>query len=92
MGFKVSVKVTPKASRGKIEFLEEENVLKIWTTAPPVEGKANEAVIKQIADFLGIPKSEVEIKVGNSGRQKIVEVKADLDKEALIKEPKLFKD
>ena len=46
--------------------------IKICITAPPVENKANGAVIHFFADLFGVPKSTVSIKSGRQGRNKKV--------------------
>jgi uncharacterized protein YggU (UPF0235/DUF167 family) len=47
---------------------------KLAVTAPPVEGRANEACIDLVAKRLGIPRSAVRIARGQSGRKKILEI------------------
>jgi len=46
--------------------------VKVCITAPPVENKANEAVIRFMADLFGVPKSKVSIKSGRQSRNKKV--------------------
>jgi uncharacterized protein (TIGR00251 family) len=48
--------------------------LKIRLAAPPVDGKANEALIKFVAETLKLPKSAVSLKSGQSSRSKVLEV------------------
>jgi uncharacterized protein (TIGR00251 family) len=48
------------------------SALKVCVTAPPVENKANDAVVHFIADLFGVPKSSVSIKSGRQGRNKKV--------------------
>ena len=67
----LTVYVQPRASRNRIAGMHG-NAIKICVTAPPVENKANEAVIKFVAGLLGIPKSTVSIKSGRQGRNKKV--------------------
>lgn len=50
------------------------DALKIRLAAPPVDGKANEALLRFIADTLGLPKSAVSLKSGQTSRQKVVEL------------------
>ncbi len=50
------------------------NALKIRLAAPPVDGKANEALVKFIAETLGIAKSAVTLKSGQTSRRKVVEI------------------
>lgn len=50
------------------------DALKIRLAAPPVDGKANEALLKFIAETLGLAKSAVNLKSGQTSRRKVVEV------------------
>lgn len=50
------------------------DALKIRLAAPPVDGKANEALIRFLADTLGIPRSDITLKSGHSARRKVIEV------------------
>ena len=65
------VYVQPRASRNRVAGMHG-SALKICVTAPPVENKANEAVIHFIADLFSVPKSAVSIKSGRQGRNKNV--------------------
>jgi uncharacterized protein (TIGR00251 family) len=66
-----SVYVQPRASRNRIAGMHG-NAIKISVTAPPVENKANGAVIHFFADLFSVPKSAVSIKSGRQGRNKKV--------------------
>jgi uncharacterized protein len=70
----LSVKIQPRASKNEI-ILTEGNGLKIRLTAPPVDGAANEALVKFLAGELGVAKSRVEIISGQTSREKIIRVK-----------------
>jgi len=50
------------------------DALKIRLAAPPVDGKANAALIEFVADRLGLPKSAVTLKSGQTSRRKVLEV------------------
>ena len=50
------------------------DALKIRLAAPPVDGKANEALVKFIAATLHLPKSSVMLKSGQTSRRKVLEV------------------
>lgn len=63
------VRVQPKASSDAFAELQEERI-KVRITAPPVDGKANEHLVKFIAKACGVAKSQVEIKSGETGRNK----------------------
>jgi len=69
IAFKVYVQ--PRASRTKIAGLHG-NAIKICITAPPVENKANTAVVHLFADLFKVSKSAVSIKSGMHGRNKTV--------------------
>ncbi len=70
----LTVRVSPRASRNGIAGYGE-GVLKVRLTAPPVEGRANEALAAFLAEAAGVPKRGVEIVAGASGRSKIVRVR-----------------
>jgi uncharacterized protein (TIGR00251 family) len=69
----IRVRVLPKSSRNQIVGYEE-NVLKVKLTSPPVEGKANKALIEYMATRLGIAKGRVEITSGSRSRLKTVRI------------------
>lgn len=48
--------------------------LAVWVAAPPVEGKANEAVLEGLAKYFRVPKSAIIIKSGLSGKRKLIEI------------------
>jgi uncharacterized protein YggU (UPF0235/DUF167 family) len=71
------IRVTPKAKSERIkkEFAADGSVLyKIYVTAAPEDGKANEAVIKLLAKALGISKSSLTITHGLTSRDKIIKI------------------
>jgi uncharacterized protein (TIGR00251 family) len=51
-----------------------EGVVRIRLTAPPVEGKANEALLKFLSKRLGIPKGGLELAMGDHGRNKLIRI------------------
>jgi uncharacterized protein len=61
--------VQPKSSRTRIAGLHGDAV-KLCVTAPPVEGRANTAIIRFLAKLLGIARSDVRIDSGESSRGK----------------------
>jgi uncharacterized protein (TIGR00251 family) len=67
----LTVYVQPRSSRTRVAGMHG-NAVKIYVTAPPVENKANGAVILFFADLFGVPKSAVSIKSGGHGRNKKV--------------------
>ncbi len=70
----ITVRVTTKARLTKLMALKD-GVFWVSIAAPPIEGRANEALIEFLSQCLEAPKSAVYIKRGESGRIKIIEVK-----------------
>ncbi|MGD9000237.1 MAG: DUF167 family protein [Granulosicoccaceae bacterium] len=65
----LKVRVQPKASRNELAGLHGD-ALKIRLTAPPVDGKANAALLKFLAKTFGVPQSSIIIETGQTGRNK----------------------
>ncbi|KAA3647266.1 MAG: DUF167 domain-containing protein [Chloroflexi bacterium] len=73
-GAALAIRVTPRARRNEVVEVLSDQTVKIRLTAPPVEGKANDALINYLSDILDIPKSKIEIVAGETGRDKLVSV------------------
>ena len=69
----IRVKVLPRSSRNEI-IAKQEDYYKVRLTAPPVEGKANKALLELLAKKLCIPKSKVEIISGKGSRLKSIRI------------------
>lgn len=72
-GVSFAVRVHPRAKRDRISGVLGD-ALKLEITAPPVEGRANDAVVAFFAEFLRVPRSSVTIAAGQSSRNKVVRV------------------
>jgi uncharacterized protein (TIGR00251 family) len=72
-GATFAVKVHPRAKKNAITG-EVGDALKVALTAPPVEGKANEACIEFFAKLLKVPRSSVTIAAGLGSRNKVIRV------------------
>ena len=77
-GSAIAVRVTPRARKDEIVELLNDGTIRIRLVAPPIEGKANDALTKFLAEVLGVPKSKIEIVAGFNGRDKLVSV-LDMD-------------
>jgi uncharacterized protein len=77
----IPVRVQPRGSRSEISGVVDGR-LRIKTTAPPTDGRANLAVIRQLAKAFGVPPSRVSLKYGASGRNKTF----------IIEQPEVFPD
>lgn len=73
VGVSFAVKVQPRAKKNAIVG-ELGDALKIALTAPPVEGRANEACIEFLANLLEVPRASVSIAAGETSRQKVIRV------------------
>ncbi len=72
-GLSFLVRVQPRASRNEIDG-EWQGALRIRLNVPPVEGRANEALRRFLADHLNVPLGAVKIASGQRSRVKRVEV------------------
>jgi uncharacterized protein (TIGR00251 family) len=70
---RITVRLTPRASREEIAG-ERDGALVVRVTAPPVDGAANEALVRLMAKTAGVPKGAVTIVSGTTSRTKVVEV------------------
>ena len=68
------VKVVPRASQNALVGWEGDAV-KIRLNAPPVEGKANDALVRFLAETLGVSRAQIEIVAGRASRRKVVRVR-----------------
>lgn len=72
-GASFTVKVQPRARKSAITG-EIGDALKLALTAPPVEGRANEACIEFFANLLKLPRSSISIASGQTSRRKVIRV------------------
>jgi len=70
-GSLILIKLVPSAKHDQIVGLHDDR-LKITLTAPPVDGKANKAIVEFLAKKLGISKSLLEITAGKTSRRKTI--------------------
>lgn len=68
----VPVRVLPRSSRNEVKL--EADSLRVSLTAPPVEGAANEALVALLAEKLRLPKRQVQVARGATGRQKLLSI------------------
>jgi uncharacterized protein (TIGR00251 family) len=70
----ISVRVTPRSRKDELLGWQE-GVLRVKLQAPPVEGRANEALCRYIASLLGIAASSVEVVSGATARSKRLRIR-----------------
>lgn len=74
-GVRLAVQISPNAKRSEVIGILED-VLKIRLQAQPIEGKANEALVRFIAESLAVPKTAVVITHGLTSKRKLLQVSA----------------
>lgn len=70
----LEVHVVPRASRSELRGWDAAGRLRVRLTAPPVDGKANRALLKFLAGKLGVPSGTLRVSRGESSRRKTVAV------------------
>ena len=73
-----TIRVTPRASANAVAG-ERDGVLLVRVTAPPVEGKANDAVVALLAKALGTPQGAVQVVRGATSRTKRISVPREVE-------------
>jgi len=73
---RIDVLVVPKAPRNKVVLLDDGS-LKVFVSAPAVNGRANEAAIKLVAKWAGVPPGAVSIVVGHRNRRKTLQISSE---------------
>ena len=76
-GCLLQVVVSPNARRTAADGLHD-GALRVRLAAPPIDGRANEALVAWLADELGVPKRAVQVSLGTSSRRKRVDVDVPL--------------
>ena len=68
-----NIRVIPRARVNSITA-DADGTLRVHTTTAPTDGKANDAVIRALADYWKIPRSQIKIVRGQTSHNKVVEV------------------
>lgn len=84
-GIVLNVLVRPNAAANKVEGLHD-GLLKLRINAQPVEGAANQAVIKLLSKSLGVPKTTIEIISGHTNKQKRLQLHLSVEKAKTVQE------
>lgn len=72
-GTRILLHVVPRASRTAIVG-EHDGRLKLAVAAPPVDGEANDTIVRFFAKQLGLPRDQVTLTAGQTGKKKTLEV------------------
>lgn len=70
---KIAVVVHPNAKNSRVEK-DVTEIIHVYVHAPPLEGKANQAVIESLATFLKIKKSKILLIRGEKSKNKVFEI------------------
>jgi uncharacterized protein len=81
-GVTISVRIQPRASKNGVSRMQDGS-LRIRLTAPPVDGAANEALVKFLSDTLSVSKSQVEILSGHTSREKRVKISGKSEEDVI---------
>jgi uncharacterized protein (TIGR00251 family) len=84
----LNVKLQPGAREDGIVGIMDDGVLKVRVKAKPVEGKANEGLIKLMAKEFAVPASKIDILSGAASKKKLIKIrgKSKEELEEIIKE------
>lgn len=74
-GVRLAVQISANAKKTEVIGVLDD-ALKLKLQAQPIEGKANEALIRYLADRLGVPKSAVTLTHGHTNKRKLLEIAA----------------
>lgn len=69
----LEIRVTPRSSRNKVEIGPDGNV-KVFVTAPPADGEANDAVLKVLAKALSVAPTSLSVIRGQKSREKVIDL------------------
>lgn len=87
---KITVQAKPKSKQAFVRQLDATHFI-VAVHDPPVDGKANRAIISALADYLRKPRSDIRITSGEISRTKIVDVPLSAKElENLVVQKKLF--
>ncbi len=70
---KINLRVIPRARQNKITT-DADGTIRVHITAAPVDGAANDAVVRTLAEYFHVPKSQIKIVRGETSRNKVVEL------------------
>lgn len=71
-GAAISVRVTTRSPRTELAGILEDGTIKIKLTSPPIDGKANEELVRFLAAIIQIPKTNIEIISGQTNKNKLI--------------------
>ena len=79
---RLALRVQPGARQNAVLAHMPGGVWKVAVAAPPLEGRANEAVVELVSDLLGVHRRQVTLVRGASSRSKVIEIEGLSEAEA----------
>ncbi len=79
---RITIRLTPRAGLDRLDPPGPDGELHARVRAAPVDGAANEALLRLVADALDVPRSSIRLLAGGRSRLKLVEVDGISDEEA----------
>ncbi len=73
---KINVQAKPNSNEEKVEkiIIGDQEIYRVSVKEPPVQGKANAAIMKLLADYFNVSQSNIKIISGYTSRHKIIEI------------------
>ncbi len=71
------LKVKVIANAKKNEVVADDNTFKVYVNAPPIDGKANKAVVEVIAKHFSVKKNSIKIIRGEKSKEKVIQINQD---------------
>ncbi len=71
---KINITIKPNSTKGPLIEPQSDGLLIVYIREVAADGRANEALIKLLSKYYGVPKSRVKIIRGHTSRHKIVEI------------------
>ena len=82
-----AVRLTPRAGADSVDGVSDDGVLQVRVAAPPVDGAANAALVRLLADELDVARTSVQMVAGATGRRKLMVVDGVSPEEAEARWP-----
>ena len=90
-GVRIDVEVKVRASRTRVLGVKAERLC-VALAAPPVDGAANEALERALAEHFGLPRRQVRLVMGEKSRRKVVELRGVTASDVLARLPRATDD
>ncbi|REG10944.1 DUF167 domain-containing protein [Pelolinea submarina] len=84
IGMTLNVRVQPSAKKDEITGWMDDGTLKVKVRGKPLEGKANESLVKFFSEIFDIPRNNIEILSGDKSRNKHLKI-SGISKETIDK-------